>query len=212
MSTIEVLIITALVGYAVYKQTKVQLVSSGARFRLAVSYLVVGLVLGPNLPHSLAAAALLAASIIVSVVVGCARGAFTRVWADSDGRVRSRGSLITIGLFLALIASKFVIGTVADRLGIHEASLGEVLVMISVSIAVQAQIVWRRAQRLTRAVGAVHPHGGCRTAHQQVGRADRAGDEVAATVGAAPVQPGIGAVGAERALEGADAGGYRLGR
>jgi hypothetical protein len=211
VATVEIVIVAALVTYAVYKQTKVAVVGSGARFRLAAIYLLAGVVVGLRLPHDLVAVALLAASLIISVAVGCARGAFTRVWVGPDGRIRSRGSLVTIGLFLALIASKFVIGAIADRLGIHEASLGEVLVMISVSIAVQAQLVWRRAQLLGRA-GPVHAHGRRRVAGQQLGRSDRAGDEVAAAVGAAPVQLGVGAVGAEGALERADAGGYRLGR
>jgi hypothetical protein len=207
----EIVIIAALVAYAVYKQLTTAVVRPGSRFRLAAIYLVAGVGLGFAIPHGLVATGLLAASLVISVAVGCARGAFTRVWADPDGHIRSRGSLVTISLFLALIASKFVIGAIADRLGIHEASLGEVLVMISVSIAVQAQLVWRRAQLLGR-TGAMHANGRRRVGGQQSGRADRTGDEVAAAVGAAPVQSGVGAVGAKGALERADAGGYRVGR
>jgi len=148
MSTTELIIIAALVGYAIYKQTRVSVVTGRARFKLALTYAIVGVVLGITVPHNAAAVGLLGASFVISLVVGFARGACTRVWREADGRVRSRGTAVTIGLFLALIASKFLLGTVAHFLNIHDSSVGEILLMIAVSVAVQAEIVWRRAQML----------------------------------------------------------------
>jgi hypothetical protein len=148
MSIVSLIIVAMLTGYAIYKQTRVQLVTGRARFRLAIVYAIAGLVLGFAMPHRLAAVGLIVASLLISVVVGLARGACTRVWREGDGRVFSRGSAVTIGLFVALIASKFGLGFVADRLGIHESSVGEILLMISVSVAIQAELVWRRAQAL----------------------------------------------------------------
>lgn len=148
MSTTEAIVLIALMVYAVYKQTRITEVTGQARFKLAIIYAVVGLIVGLSVPHTAPAVGLAFASFVLSVVIGVARGAHTRIWRTADGRVMSRGTLVTISLFLALIASKFVLGTVAYFLGIHDSSMGEILVMIAVSVAVQAEIVWRRAREL----------------------------------------------------------------
>jgi hypothetical protein len=148
MSTTQWIIIAGLISYAVYKQTKVAPVTGRGRFRLALIYAIIGLALGVTVPHSAAGLGLIAASLVFSLVVGLARGACTRVWRDRSGRVLSRGTVVTIGLFLALIASKFLLGTVAYFLKIHDSSMGEILLMIGISVAIQAEIVWRRAQAL----------------------------------------------------------------
>jgi len=61
----------------------------------------------------------------------------------------SKGTPLTIGLFLGLVAAKFAIGTACYFLHISDdGGFGEVLVMIAIMIAFQAEIVWRRAQAL----------------------------------------------------------------
>jgi len=153
MSILELVAITALVGYAVYKQTQTRVVSGRGRFRLAAIYAVIGGLFGVAMPHDGAAVGLLMASIVVSLIIGAARGAYTRVWRGPDGQIRSRGTVVTISLLLALIASKFGLGAVAYAFGIHDSSIGEILLMIGVSVAVQAEIVWRRAQQLAASTG-----------------------------------------------------------
>ena len=148
MSTLELLIIATLTVYAVYKQTKLHVVTGPGRFKLALTYGIVGVVLGLTMPHSGAAIGLLVASLVLSGVVGLARGACTRVWRNPDGQIMSQGTATTITLFLALIASKFALGAVGYQLGIHHSSMGEILLMIAVSVAIQAEVVWRRAQLL----------------------------------------------------------------
>ena len=91
---------------------------------------------------------MLGVGLALSVVVGLARGRLTRLWAQ-DGRVYSKGTPLTIGLFLGLVAAKFAIGTACYFLKISDdGGFGEVLVMIAIMIAFQAEIVWRRAQAL----------------------------------------------------------------
>jgi hypothetical protein len=160
MSTTQWIIIAGLISYAVYKQTKISPVTGRGRFRLALIYAIIGVAVGVTMPHSAAGLGLIGASLIFSVVVGFARGACTRIWRGADGRVLSRGSVVTIALFLALIASKFVLGAVAYLLKIHDSSMGEILVMIGVSVAIQAEVVWRRAQVLgTGARAGAHETG-----------------------------------------------------
>lgn len=149
MSPIEIIALLALVGYAVYRQTRQSEVSGSARFNLAIIYAVAGLLIGGfTLPHTPAEILVLAIGLALSVVVGLARGRLTHLWTE-DGRVYSRGTPLTIGLFLGLIAAKFAIGTACYFLHItDDGGFGEILVMIAIMIAFQAEIIWRRAQAL----------------------------------------------------------------
>jgi hypothetical protein len=149
MSPVEIAALLALVGYAIYRQTRHCEVVGRSRFTLAVVYAVVGVVIGGfALPHSAAEVLVVGIGLALSVVVGLARGRLTHLWAE-DGRVYSKGTPLTIGLFLGLVAAKFAIGTACYFLHISDdGGFGEVLVMIAIMIAFQAEIVWRRARVL----------------------------------------------------------------
>ena len=89
-------------------------------------------------------------------MVGFARGLLTRVWVSDEGRVLRRGTALTVGLFLGLVVARFGIGTYEYLAGVKDsAGFGEVMVMIAVMVAVQAQIVWNRARHLAGAAHAV---------------------------------------------------------
>jgi hypothetical protein len=149
MSPFEIAALLALTGYAIYRQTRQHEVVGGSRYTLAIIYAIVGVIIGGfSLPHSAAEVLVLGIGLALSVVVGLARGRLTRLWAQ-DGRVYSKGTPLTIGLFLGLVAAKFAIGTACYFLHItDDGGFGEVLVMIAIMIAFQAEIVWRRAQAL----------------------------------------------------------------
>ena len=151
MSSTEILILLALTSYAIFQQTRRHQVIGNQRFKLAIIYGIVGLVVGGmNLPKNAAAVALLALSIALSVGVGLLRGRLTKVWAGADGAAYSQGTPLTIGLFLALVAAKFVIGTAAYFLHISDdGGFGEILIMIAIMVAFQAELIWRRARALT---------------------------------------------------------------
>lgn len=150
MSPLEIVAILALTGWAIYKQTVVAEVVGRTRFTMAVVYAAAGLVVGGfDLPGGAAGWTMIVVGLALSLVVGLLRGRATRVWADADGRVWRRGTALTVGLFVGLIAVKFTLGALASVRGIDDgAGFGEVLVMIAVMIAVQAELIWRRAQRL----------------------------------------------------------------
>ena len=149
MSPIEIIALLALAGYAVYRQTRQTEVIGHSRFKLAIIYAIVGLVVGGfSRPDGLTEVLLLAGGLVLSALVGLARGRWTRLWTQ-DGRVYSQGTPLTIGLFLGLIAAKFAIGTVCYFLHISDdGGFGEILVMIAVMIAFQAEIIWRRAKTM----------------------------------------------------------------
>jgi hypothetical protein len=149
MSTTALIAILALTGYAVYQQTRKHEITGRSRFKLAIIYAVVGLVLGVQFAHSTGAIALLAVSLLASLLVGYVRGIRSRLWRETDGRVFSQGTVFTVGLFLGLIAFKFALGTVAYFSHIsYGDSLGEILLMVGLMLAVQAEIIWRRAQAM----------------------------------------------------------------
>ena len=151
MSLLDLVILLALVAWAIYNQTRVAEVSTGlGRYKMAVIYAVIGLLVGGfAMPRNLPGVALIVFGLLLSAVVGVLRGRYTRIWVEADGRVVRRGTKLTVGLFLALVATKFALGTLAYFWHVDDgAGLGEVLVMIAVMIAVQAEIVYRRAAGL----------------------------------------------------------------
>ena len=153
MSLSELLLIVALTGYAVYRQTQRHQVDGSNRFKLAFIYAGIGLLTGGlYLPRTPVGIAMFAASIALSVIVGLLRGRLTRVWAEA-GHVYSQGTALTVCLFLALVLAKFGLGTLAYFLHAGEhGGIGDVLLMIAVMIAFQAEIIWRRAQQLLPSV------------------------------------------------------------
>lgn len=153
MSPIAIVALLALTGYAIYKQSQRYEVTGKARFKLAIIYAVVGLAVGGfSRPDTPAESALLVTSIALSVVVGLARGRLTRMWTE-DGpggrRVYSQGTALTIGLFVGLVVVKFGLGTFAYFEHISDdGGFGEIMFMIAVMVAFQAEIIWRRALQM----------------------------------------------------------------
>ena len=71
MSPFEIVILLAMTGYAVYRQTQRHEVVGARRFKLAIIYGVVGLVVGRlHAPDTVGETLLLVASIGLSVAVG----------------------------------------------------------------------------------------------------------------------------------------------
>ena len=151
MSPQEILIIIALTVYAIYKQSTRHAVVGRTRFKLALIYMVVGLVAGGfYMPANSTAWTVLGASIAASAVVGIARGQLSRVWREPDGQAFAQGTPLTIGLFLLLVAGKFAIGAwqyIEHAPGEH-GGFGEVLLLIGIMVGLQAETVWRRALAL----------------------------------------------------------------
>lgn len=161
MTPVELVLIAVLCGYAVYRQSQRHEVIGSSRFKLAIIYGIVGLVVGGfYLPETTLEWVFLAASVAASVVVGVVRARFTHVWVDG-GQVYSQGTVVSISLFLALVLAKFALGTLAYFLDVSDdGGFGEVLILISIMVGIQAELVWRRAQAMTgSASSSVHSQG-----------------------------------------------------
>ena len=149
MNVTEIVILVAMVGYAVFMQTQRHEVVGNRRFTLALVYGVIGLAVGgihpPNTPWEIA---ILVASVAASVIIGLVRGHCTSVWREGE-TVYAQGTALTICLFLLLILFKVALGTLAYVLKVSDdGGFGEVLLLIAVMVAFQAQIVWGRAKAL----------------------------------------------------------------
>lgn len=149
MTTTQILMLIALTCWSVYKQTIRTEVRGNGRFKLAKIYGIAGLVIGGfYLPTDAIAWATVVVSMGASALVGVMRGNLTRLTVE-DGKVFSQGNALTIGLFLGLVAFKFLLGTwlYFNHPQPHN-GFGEIIVLIAIMIAVQAQIVWLRAQNV----------------------------------------------------------------
>lgn len=151
MSPLEIAVLLGLVGYAIYRESIRRQVTGRARFQLAFIYAAVGVGAGGfTRPGSTAEVILLAVSLLLSAVVGLARGRLIHLWRASDGTIWRQGTAASISLFLALFAVKFAMGAIAYEAGwSDDGGFGEVLVLIAVMVAFQAEIVWRRAHALS---------------------------------------------------------------
>lgn len=149
MTPLEILTIVVLCVYAVYRQTIRHEVTGTKRFKLALIYAGVGLLVGGfYMPSSTISWALLGFSVALSTVVGYWRGRLTRMWTE-NGKVYSQGTRITITLFILLIVVKFALGVAEYFAGTSShGGFGEVMLLIAIMLAFQAEIVWRRGKRL----------------------------------------------------------------
>jgi hypothetical protein len=149
MSPWEVAVIVALEGFSVYKQTKAREFKTRHRFAVALLYAVVGVALGFALPHDWTTLAVVLVSLLASVAVGVFGGRHMHLWRRPDGRVFSRGTGLTIGLLVALVAAKLGATALATLTPLpYHASLGEILLMIGIMLAVENLVVGQRAQAL----------------------------------------------------------------
>ena len=159
MHPVQLVVVFAMIVYAVYKQTRVAPAAGPGRFKMAVIYAVVGI-------SSLAASGwqspdgagwlFLVGGIVLSVLVGVARGYLTRVWVDAEGRSWRQGTALTISLFVVVVVVKVGLGVIAVGAGVHDgSSFGEVLLVVAVMIAAQIEIVHRRVLALA---GSEHTH------------------------------------------------------
>jgi hypothetical protein len=145
----EVAVIVALEGFSVYKQTKAREFKTRHRFVVALLYAIVGVALGFALPHDWTTSAVVLVSLLASVAVGVFGGRHLQLWRGADGRVFSQGTGLTIALLVALVGAKLGATALAALTPLpYHASLGEVLLMIGIMLAVENLVVGQRAQAL----------------------------------------------------------------
>lgn len=149
----QALLLVALVAFAIYRQTCTAAVVGSTRFNIALIYAALaGLGVatwGWSSPQGIGWAFLLT-GFALSAGAGAARGLLTHLWL-SEGQVMRRGTGVTVGLFFVVVTIKVAMGAYARIHGIADgADLGEILVVVAIMSAAQAEIIFRRAQPLAQ--------------------------------------------------------------
>jgi len=152
VSLFQMLSLLGLTVFAIYRQTRTGEVARANRFNIALGYAGIAAISltasGWTAPVG-AGWSFLMTSLVLSAIVGVARGRMTRVWVAEDGRYMRAGTLLTVGLFIAMLAIKIGIGLYARLNGIKDgAGFAEILIVVAIMVAVQAEIVFRRTAGL----------------------------------------------------------------
>ncbi len=152
MSLFQTLSLLSLTVFAIYRQTRMGEVAGANRFNIALVYAGtagVSLIASDWTTPGGAGWCFFLASLALSAIVGIARGKMTRVWVAEDGRYMRAGTMLTVGLFIAMLAVKIGLGLYTRLNGIEDgAGFAEILIVVAIMVAVQAEIVFRRAARL----------------------------------------------------------------
>lgn len=142
------LVLAVLLPWSISRQMHVHTISRGSLIKLPVMFAGIGLFVqsGSLVAGGRGAAIALAISVFLSVVLGVWRGAVVPIWQAENGSWQSKGNRQTIILWTALIACKFLLGTVGSVTGwFPEETVGMVFVTLGLSFAIQNIVVARRS-------------------------------------------------------------------
>lgn len=101
-------------------------------------------------PETTLATTLFVANAAAAVVLGLARGASVRVWQRADGSWIQRGSLLTLGLWIASVGVRVALGLAGQA----SEGLNTITFFLALTFAAQNVIVWLRTDG-ARALSAV---------------------------------------------------------
>jgi hypothetical protein len=141
------LVLAVLLPWSVWRQMHEHFVTKEGLIKLPVIFAIVGActVTSQNIPANAAAVIYIALSLGLSIALGIWRGAVIPIWLNKAGEMVSRGNKTTLSLWVALVAAKFAMGTVASVTGwVQGAGAGEVFLFLGLSFMVQNFVVWNR--------------------------------------------------------------------
>ena len=150
------LVLLVLLPWSIWRQMHEHEVTREGLFKLPLIFAAIGVFgFGTGaIPTDAAAIGYLAFSLALSVGFGLWRGAALPIWRNADGNPVSKGNRTTITLWVVLIGSKVVLGTIASITGWFPAEhAGEVFVFLALSFVAQNLVVahrtglWGRAPR-----------------------------------------------------------------
>ncbi len=156
-SVVEVVSVGAVVVVSVYaaiKQARPRKVRQDIwRFKKGFILIAAGLLFGAfDPPNNRTALVLFLVSLALSGLVGWLRGIWSEVWTGrtEDGATAvNRGTTLTIGMFIALIAVKCGLSIYGQTQHVSDqGALGDILFMIGSMAMVYAQVVFIRARNL----------------------------------------------------------------
>ena len=141
-------VLAVLLPWSLYRQMQEHTVSRSSLIKLPLVFVGIGLLVqsGPLVPGGSGAALALTISVVASVLFGIWRGVAIPAWTAPDGSWMSKGNRLTITLWIALIAFKFLLGAVGSITGWFPVeTISEIFITLGLSFAVQNYVVARRS-------------------------------------------------------------------
>ncbi|MFJ2115766.1 DUF1453 domain-containing protein [Streptomyces sp. NPDC087850] len=147
MSLVNVLVIVGVIALIAVRQSKPQRIATEGRGWLVLPViLVVAALREPGVidGHDQALSALLlGAELVVGLVVGLGWAWTSRIWAEPDGTVWSKGTRATAAVWAGGIAVRVGMVAAGALLGVHQGT-GALLLALAASILVRRGVlVWR---------------------------------------------------------------------
>ena len=163
-SPLILLLVLAVVGYAIYKQMTPHVVGPlGSELKRPAILVIVGVVTsgswltaGDN-AGVITVYVISAGLVVLSLVAGAMRGATIPLRVHGD-RVIRKGNATTLAIWLGLITTKVAVGVLVLQ---RPPVFGEILFFIGLSLGVQAMVTARRADELTAAPARVPASATC---------------------------------------------------
>src|SRR5579884_396817 len=118
---LTLVIAAAILAYVIFQQLRTRLVNPRRLVTLPGIMILLGIFnLDKHPPSGSAALLAIAASLVVAVVFGLARGFSVQTWREG-GAVFRKGNAVTLVLWIAGLALRVLIGFVAAKNGVNQA-------------------------------------------------------------------------------------------
>ncbi|MFD0278683.1 DUF1453 domain-containing protein [Kitasatospora sp. NPDC127111] len=147
---VNIVVIVAVMALVVQRQLRAQRLDTERRFWAAPLVLAVLALRDPQLvdrAHEGPAIALLAASLLVVLAMGCVWGWTVRLWRGADGAVWARGTRATVAAWVGMIGIRLGLFAIGSALHVHQSG-SALLLGLAVLLLVRALVVNWRARDL----------------------------------------------------------------
>ncbi|MFA3875916.1 DUF1453 domain-containing protein [Streptomyces sp. MMCC 100] len=143
---VDALVITAVVGLVITRQFRASRIDTDRRWWVLPVVLGILALREPGMidaGHQMAAVLLLAAEILIGLVTGAGWAWTTRIWAEADGVVWSRGSRASVAVWAVGIALRAGLYGVGAALGVRQEG-SALLLALAVTLLVRSGVLaWR---------------------------------------------------------------------
>ncbi|MET8487152.1 DUF1453 domain-containing protein [Streptomyces tendae] len=168
---LDALAVTAVAGLVIARQLRASRIDTDRRWWVLPVVLGVVALREPGLidaHHHTIAVLLLTAELVVGLVTGAGWAWTTRIWAEADGAVWSRGTRASIAVWAVGIALRAGLYGVGAVLGVRQDGSGLLLALAATLLVRSGVLAWRvQARRPAGAPGAAYRDAVARPARKE---------------------------------------------
>jgi hypothetical protein len=143
----NVVLIIAVVGYVLFRQFQARRWNPNPRRLLVVPAVLAFMALrDPHLldPHHQALAAVfLVGGVLVEIGLGAVWGFTTRIWADAEGAIWSKGTMASLFAWIGMMVVRIALYAAAAALGVAQGQAGLLLALAALLLVRGAVVTWR---------------------------------------------------------------------